>query len=83
MRMNSTRRMPGIPAIACWSALVRYAVSEPGPVRRYRSAGRTRSSHWSSDCRNEATMIAIETIRLTAATIAARLTPAWPGAPRS
>ncbi len=28
-------------------------------------------------------MIAIETIRLTAATIAARLTATWPGAPRS
>ncbi len=28
-------------------------------------------------------MIAIDTIRLTAATIAARLTATWPGAPRS
>jgi hypothetical protein len=28
-------------------------------------------------------MIAIDTMRLTLATIAARLTPTWPGAPRS
>jgi hypothetical protein len=34
-----------------------------------------RTSHSSSDTRKDATMIAIDTIRLTLATIAARLTP--------
>ena len=47
------------------------------------SAGRTRSSHASSESRNDATMITIDTVRLTLATMAARLTAAWPGAPRN
>ena len=47
------------------------------------SAGSTRSSHASSESRNDATMITIDTIRLTLATIAARLTDTCPGEPRS
>ncbi len=40
-------------------------------------------SQSSSEWRNDETMIAIETIRLTLATIVARLTATWPGAERS
>ena len=42
-----------------------------------------RNSQSSSDCRNDATMIAIDTINETLATMVARLTLAWPGAPRN
>jgi hypothetical protein len=42
-----------------------------------------RSSQASSESRNDATMITIETVRLTLATIAARLTLTCPGAPRN
>ena len=66
-----------------WSSGVRKPVSPAPVVRRYTSAGRTWSSHAPSEARNDATMIAIETSRLTAATIVARLSIDWPGAPRS
>ncbi len=52
-------------------------------VRKYSSAGSTVLSQSSTDCRNDATMIAIAAISEKLATIAARLTAACPGAPRS
>jgi hypothetical protein len=41
------------------------------------------SSHWLTELRNDATMIAMATISEKLATMAARLTIACPGAPRS
>ncbi len=52
-------------------------------VRTYRSAGRTWSSQAASEWRNDATMIAIETSRLTAATMVASESIDCPGAPWS
>ena len=53
------------------------------PARTYRSAGRMRCIHASSDMRNENTMIAIATIRLKLTSTAAILTVARRAVPRS
>ena len=58
-------------------------VSPACVVRKYTSAGSTVVSQSSTDCRNDENMIAIAAMSEKLATMAARLTAAWPGAARS